>query len=281
MSGSVGIIGYGIMGKPMGLHLKDHGFDVFVYDINEATLADAKSSGLHPCASPRELAEQADVTIIVVGFDDEVRQAVYGVDGLLEGCRAGSVVIVSSTATPSLMTELGVAFAPQGVAVADAPLIRGGQAAKDGTLLIPVGCNEATFEKIRPYLESFATDIVRLGDLGCGQVGKTLNNFLLWACQCANYEMFNVSDIFGIDRTMMKDLLLMGSGANVPLQGWGTPAFGTFRWAEKDMTILLKMSDDLATSLPLAGLVREEVKAIKQTFGLATPHSSVRPDASK
>jgi len=124
-------------------------------------------------------------------------------------------------------------------------------------LLALVGAKPEVFERARPIYQTFCSDVVHLGDVGAGQVGKAMNNFLLWVNGVALIEAGRLSEAAGMDLVKLREALLMSSGASDALKNWENVSF---TWALKDMQIVAKMADKAGLSLPIAGAVKELVK---------------------
>ena len=139
----------------------------------------------------------------------------------------------------------------------DAPICRGARAADEGTLLALVGGKPDVVERARPIYRTFCSDIAHLGDVGAGQVGKAMNNFLLWVNGIALIEAGRLSEANGIDLLKLRDALLISSGASDALKNWENVSF---TWALKDMQIVSDMADKAGLSLPIAGAIKELVK---------------------
>jgi 3-hydroxyisobutyrate dehydrogenase-like beta-hydroxyacid dehydrogenase len=218
---------------------------------------------------PAALAAESDLVIVVVGFDSEVLAVVGAEDGVLKGARPGTVVAVCSTVSPETMTALAAAARGRRVSFVDAPLCRGAEAAERGKLLVMGGGEKKAFEACRPAFATFADAIFHLGPLGSGQVGKMVNNLVLWACISINHKGLKLAKAFGLEEEIMRQALLHSSASN-----WALETMAVNRpmpWAEKDMTIVLQEADSKRLSLPLSGTVREVIKGIKIELGQAIP----------
>ena len=218
----------------------------------------------------------ADFVIIGVGYDEEVDEVVLGRDGLFSTLAAGSVVAVCSTVAPSTVKAIERAAGAKGIAVLDAPICRGRFAADAGTLLALLGGPEAVVERARPVFSCFCSDIAHLGEVGHGQVGKAMNNFLLWANSVALIEAGRLAASTGIDLPRLREALLISSGSSAALQDWDTI---TFTWALKDMQIVAAMADEAGLSLPIAGSIRELVKQARRTKAEKPPPWTAPPRA--
>ncbi len=266
---TVGVIGLGKMGMPMVRHLIAKGFDVICYDISAEAAAAAEKLGAKTSKTPGEVASVCELVIVVVGFENEVRAVLEADDGLLRGANPGTIIAIASTIAPQAMREIGTLASARHVHFVDAPMCRGEPAAEKGKLLVMGGGEEEIFEACRPAFASFADAIYYLGALGAGQVGKMINNLILWACISINYEGLKLGSALGVDEETLRQALLLSSGNNWALETWLQPR--PMPWAEKDMTLVLAEADAARISLPLAGTVKEVVKGIKIEKGLPMP----------
>jgi 3-hydroxyisobutyrate dehydrogenase-like beta-hydroxyacid dehydrogenase len=265
----VGMIGLGKMGVPMSRHLRKAGFEVVGFDISEAARRQAEAVGATIAATPRELAAATDFVIVVVGFDSEVEAVLLGPDGVAAGARPGTIVGIASTVAPRTMQKLSARLAGSGIVLLDMPITRGEPAAEAGKMLTMVGGDVVAFEACKPALQTFASSIYHVGDLGAGQVGKMVNNLILWACISANHEGLGLAKKLGVDPERLRTALIDCSAGNWALQT--RPEEQPMPWAEKDMRIVLAEADRLRVSLPLCGVVTEVVKSVKFEKGWPTP----------
>ncbi len=265
----VGIIGLGKMGHPMARHLARAKFDVTGYDIDAHARSQAQQSGITLSANPRAVAERSDFVIIVVGFDNEAEAVLLGRDGIAGAARPGLIVGIASTVAPSTMARLAVRLADTGIVLLDMPLTRGEPAAEAGELLVMVGGDADAFEACKPALASFANVSSISVGLGAGQVGKMVNNLILWSCISANYEGLKLAERLGVDRSACAR---RWSRAARRIGRWRrVPRTMPMPWAEKDMRIVLSEADRLRLAVPLCGVVTEVVKSVKIERGWPTP----------
>src|SRR5258707_9196611 len=185
---TVGILGLGKMGGPIAGHILARGFKVIGYDPVARLREQAAAQGVRGAASARELARSSDLVIVVVGFDSEVEEVIFGRDGVLEGARPGLVVALGSTVAPRYSKRLGSRLGEEGLVLLGIPLARGEAAASSGKLLIYGAGDGDAFELCRPVFGAFASDVFHLGPAGAGQVAKMVNNLILWACITVNDE---------------------------------------------------------------------------------------------
>jgi 3-hydroxyisobutyrate dehydrogenase len=253
----VGIVGVGRMGLAMLKHLIKQGYPVTACDLAPKQCEAAHAAGAEIAATAADLGKAADFVIIGVGYDDEVSEVVLGSNGLLSTMRPGSIIAISSTCAPDFVKMIDERARAKGIDIFDAPICRGRFAADAGTLLALVGGKPEVVERSRPIYQCFCSDIAHLGDVGHGQVGKTMNNLLLWINAVGLIEAGRLAESTGIDLVKLRDALQMSSGASDALQVWDMISF---TWALKDMQIVAKMTDKAGLSLPVTGAIKELVK---------------------
>ena len=266
----VGLIGLGKMGLPIGRHLVQKGFAVTGYDVTLAALKAAATAGMQAVNSPKAVAATSELVMIVVGFDSEVEAVIFGENGVLAGASDGTIVAIASTIAPHTIQRIAARLpASPKIALLDIPLCRGEGPAQTGELLIMGGGDRGTFEACKPAFSAFANAIYHLGPVGAGQVGKMVNNLILWSCISANEEGFKLAQALGVERETLRAALLDSSAGNWSLAT--RPEEKPMPWAEKDMTIVLKEADAARLTLPLCGVVKEVIKTVKIERNWPTP----------
>ena len=257
----IGLVGAGSMGLAMLKHLLKHGYPVVVCDIDDKQLSKAHAAGAAVVQAPAEVARAADFVIIAVGYDDEVNAVALGTDGLIARLAPGAIIAVSSTTKPDTVKALDQRARERGIDLLDAPICRGRFAADEGTLLALVGGKSEVVERGRAVYRCFCSDYEHLGDVGQGQVGKTLNNLLLWINAVGLIEAGRLAETTGIDLGKLRHALLMSSGGSDALKGWDHVSF---TWALNDMQIVADLADKAGLSLPITGAVKELVKEARR-----------------
>ena len=268
----IGIVGLGKMGAPMARHLIAKGYNVAGCDPVDAARRNAAALGVSVLDAPREVARASDALIVVVGFDHEVETVLFGAGGAMEAARPGLIVAIGSTIAPRYAVKLAERLRERGVVLLDAPLARGERAAVAGKLLIFGAGDEKAFEACRPAFSAFASDIFHLGGPGAGQVGKMVNNLILWACTSANDEGLRLGQALGVDPQKLREALHHSSAQNWAMDQRSD--LSGMPWAEKDMSIVLHEADLARLSLPLCGTVKETVKGLKIRLGYGLPKGS-------
>jgi 3-hydroxyisobutyrate dehydrogenase len=264
----VGIVGAGRMGLAMLKHLVAAGYPVIACDMSETQRNLARQSGAEIAATPAELGSLAAFVIIGVGFDEEARAVIEGEDGLLTAMQPGGVIAVCSTVSPATVRALGAKASEKGIGTLDAPICRGRWAADAGELLALLGGTDEVVERSRPIFSTFCSDIAHLGEIGHGQVAKTMNNLLLWVNGVALIEAGRLAETTGIDLIKLREALLISSGNSAALEDWDMISF---TWALKDMQIVAEIADEAKLSMPVAGAIRELVKDARRIKASSPP----------
>ncbi len=179
MKPTVGLIGLGLMGKPMGGNLLKAGFPLVVWNRTKQRADDLVDKGARWAASPGEAAAQSDVLITIVSDPSAVEQVLWGKDGALDGLRRGSIYIDSSTVSPDLARRAAKACSERGVDYLDAPVTGGTWGAEKGELVFMVGGRAETLERAKPVFEAVGKRFFLLGPNGAGQTVKLAMNLLL------------------------------------------------------------------------------------------------------
>ena len=239
----VGMIGVGAMGAPMAKRILAGGFDVVAYDINPKAL-----EGLKGLKSSADVAKQSDIILIVLVDDPQVREASKEI---VSNAKRGSVIAVMSSVTPDLCIQLEKEASAKGLELIDAAMVRGLQAAKDGKLLLMIGGEKDAVERCMPVFRCVAADTSHLGAVGAGQVGKMVNNMLLWSAVLANYEGIEFARKFGVDLGLLRESLKISSGDNWALRVWETIAAQPKWWDQKDLGVMLETAAQHRIEMPL------------------------------
>ena len=179
MATTVGLMGLGLMGKPMGRNLLKAGFPLVVWNRTPSKADDLVREGAKLAASPRELAAQVNVLITIVSDPPALEQVMWGPQGALDGLRSGSLFIDSSTVSPELARREGAACAERGIDFLDAPVTGGTWGAEKGELVFMIGGKPEVLDRAKPVLEAMGKRFFFLGPNGAGQTVKLAMNLIL------------------------------------------------------------------------------------------------------
>ena len=248
----VGIVGVGRMGLPMARHVIAAGFEVVAFDADAGAQAAAASAGARPLSTPADVAAASDVVIVVVPTDADVLAVCDGERGLLAAARPGVVIAICSSVLPETVQAVAARASARDVGVLDAPLTKGVGAAEAGTLTVLVGGKASHLDKARRVLACFSQTIHHLGRVGAGQVGKTVNNILLWVQLAAVCEALELGARLGVPPVRMRAAL-----EDCSADSWVLRELPRIRptWPEKDLENALRMAADVGCAIPIADFV--------------------------
>ena len=261
----VGFVGLGTMGQPMARCVLRKGFPLTIYDVRSEVAAALAGEGATPVPSARDVAAACDITITMVPDSPDVKAAVLGKDGVLEGLRSGATLIEMSTIDPAVTREIGAAVHAKSGRMIDAPVGRSSAAAATGDLIIMVGGDEETVAHCRPVLEAMGSTIHHCGPLGAGITTKVVNNLLSSSILLSVAEAMVLGVKAGLDPAVMVQVM-SGTGAgcwqlentfqNKVFKGDFAPGFKV-NLAHKDLGLALTLARENDVPLLLGGLARE------------------------
>jgi 3-hydroxyisobutyrate dehydrogenase len=174
----VGFIGLGNMGEPLAGFVHKAGISLVVHDLRKAAAATLLERGATWAESPRDVALQCEVICICVPGPAEMQLVTVGPGGILEGVKAGSVVIDLTTNAPAVVREVGEPLKGRGAHLLDAPLDGGREGALAGQVTLFVGGDPVILGQVKPVLDTFSKSVVWVGELGTGSITKIVHNAL-------------------------------------------------------------------------------------------------------
>ena len=214
----IGFIGLGIMGTPMAKNLLGAGHELVVYDRSEEKMGEVVKAGARGAASSREVAEQCRLVITMVPNSPHVKAAVLGKDGVLEGAKAGDILIDMSSIAPLASQEVYKACREKGVRMIDAPVSGGEPKAIDGTLSIMVGGDRETFDEVYDVLMVMGGSAVYCGDSGAGNMTKLANQIIVAVNIAAVSEAFMLASKAGVDPEKVFDAIRGGLAGSTVME---------------------------------------------------------------
>lgn len=279
---TIGVIGLGIMGRPMARNLLKAGFALTVHNRSRAAVDELAREGARAAGSPREVAEAVDVVLTILPDTPDVESVAHGEDGILAGARPGLVYIDMSTISPAATERLGAQCSAHGVRMLDAPVSGGDKGAIGGTLSIMVGGDAALFNECRPIFEALGKTIVHVGPLGAGQVVKACNQIVVALAFEAISEALVLGARAGVDPAKIIEVLGGGLAATrvMELRGAGmvqhnfAPGFRV-KLHHKDLGIALESGKRFGVPLPVTALVDQMLGALRAAGREDLDHSAI------
>jgi 2-hydroxy-3-oxopropionate reductase len=279
---TVGFIGLGVMGAAMARNLVRAGVPVVVHNRSRGAVDGLVAAGAAAASSPREVAERCTLTITMLPDSPDVAAVVEGGEGVLAGAGPGHVLIDMSTISPIVARRLAEAAAERGLAMLDAPVSGGDVGAREGTLSIMAGGDEAAFARALPVLRILGKTVVHVGGSGAGQVVKACNQVVVALTIEALSEALVLGSKAGVEPDAILSVLGGGlAGSRVlELRGGGmvehrfTPGFRA-ELHHKDLGIALDAARAMGVSLPVTALVDQMLTSLRQNGHGASDHSAL------
>lgn len=281
-SGEIGLVGLGIMGKPMARNIMKAGYSLTVYDIVGSAVEEVVTDGATAASSAREVAEKAPVVLTMVPDSADSEAAILGPNGCLEGASEGSVVIDMSSIAPGTSQKIAAACEAQGVGFLDAPVSGGEPGAIAGTLAIMVGGPQEVFDAHLELLESMGGSIVLCGGYGAGNTTKLANQIIVAANIEAVGEALTLAKKAGLDPNTVFEAIKGGLAGSTVLNAKGPmmiegnfePGF-RINLHRKDLNNALITAQELGVGLPVTSLVQQMIVSLVNDGKGNADHSAI------
>jgi len=259
----IGLIGLGIMGKPMAKNLLKAGYDLTVSDLNKAAVDEVVACGAKT-ASNKEIGETCDLVLTMLPNSPHVKSVMLGENGVANYMKAPQVFIDMSSINPVASKEIAAELAKKGVEMLDAPVSGGEPKAIDGTLSFMVGGKKEIFDKCKPVLECMGASVVLCGDVGAGNTTKLANQIIV-ACNIqALAEAMTFVKKAGVDPQLVFEAIkgglagstVMNAKAPMMIQGNDKPGF-KIDLHIKDLNNALDCAHSVGSPVPMTAQVQE------------------------
>ncbi len=259
----VAFLGLGVMGYPMAGHLARAGHDVTVFNRSPAKAAAwVAAYGGASAPTPQTAARGAQIVLMCVGNDDDVRAVITGPQGALSGMNAGAILVDHTTASAEVARDMSAATSAVGVQFLDAPVSGGQAGAENGKLTIMVGGDTATFARAEPVLMHYARAVTLMGAAGAGQLTKMVNQICIAGLVEGLSEGINFAMRAGLDAERVIDVISKGAAQSWQMENRGkTMIAGKFDfgfavdWMRKDLSICLAEARTNGAALPVTAIV--------------------------
>jgi len=253
-----------------------------VYDIVPEKVRDVVAAGAAPGSSCKDVAANSEVVITMLPNSPEVKEAVLGDNGVLDGAKPGTILIDMSSIAPLAAKEIAARAGERGVVMLDAPVSGGEPKAIAGTLAIMVGGPEDTFEAMKDLLRVMGASVTRVGEIGSGNTTKLANQIIVALNIAAMSEAIVLATKAGVDPEKVYQAIrggLAGSAvldAKMPLvlQGNFKPGF-RIALHIKDLQNALDTAHELGVPVPLSSLVMEAMQALRVDGRAGDDHGGI------
>lgn len=280
---NVAFLGLGVMGYPMAGHLAAAGHHVTVYNRNPTKAARWREQHSGKSApTPASAAADAEVVLMCVGNDDDVRAVALGADGALSAMRAGSILVDHTTASAQIAREIHAAAKAKGVGFLDAPVSGGQAGAENGKLTIMVGGDADVYARAEPVLARYARAVTLMGGPGSGQLTKMFNQICIAGLVQALAEGISFAEKAGLDVERALDVISKGAAQSWQMENRGKTMladkfdFGfAVDWMRKDLGLCLAEARSKGAALPVTALVDQFYARVQAQGGGRLDSSSL------
>ncbi|WP_081195578.1 NAD(P)-dependent oxidoreductase [Halomonas sp. BC1] len=272
---TVAFIGLGVMGYPMAGHLARQGLTTRVYNRTAAKAqAWADQFGGTAHATPAEAAQGADLVLVCVGNDDDVRQVTTGEHGVLQAMAPGSYLVDHTTASADLALELDAACRQQSLHFIDAPVSGGQQGAENGALTIMCGGEQIPFDAVAPVLDHYARAVTLMGPASSGQLTKMVNQICIAGLVQGLAEGLHFAEQSGLDQHQVIEVISKGAAGSWQMENRHKTMIAdeyqhgfAVDWMRKDLGICLEQARRLDATLPVTALVDQFYADVQRMQG--------------
>lgn len=175
----IGFVGLGLMGKPMARNLLAEGANLTLFNRTPKHAEEIAKEGARAVGSPGEVASVSSIVICMVSDTQALEQVLFGPDGIMFGARPETLVIDMGTTSVISTREFAKSLEKRNIEYMDAPVSGGQKGAEDASLSIMVGGNQTNFQKAEPVFQVLGKNIVRIGEVGSGQIAKAANQMIV------------------------------------------------------------------------------------------------------
>ena len=271
----VAFIGLGVMGYPMAGHVLRAGLEICVFNRNAARAERwCAEYGGNMAPTPAEAAKNADVVLVCVGNDDDVRAVVLGESGALVAMKHGAILVDHTTASADLARELAGAAQQQGKQFLDAPVSGGQAGAENGALTVMIGGDPSTYDLAKPVIDCYSRFSKLLGPTGHGQLAKMVNQICIAGVVQGLAEGLNFAMKAGLEGEALIETISKGAAGSWQMENryqtmlQDQYEFGfAVDWMRKDLGIALAEAGKNGAELPVTALVDSFYQEVQAAGG--------------
>ena len=260
----IGFVGTGVMGRSMALNLMKEGLTVCVYNRTRKKAEDLIAEGAIWKDTPGEVAKACDIIITMVGYPRDVEEVYFNADGIIANAQEGAYLIDMTTSSPSLAKKIYQTAKEKSLFAMDAPVSGGDIGAREGTLSIMVGADDAAYAAMLPLFEILGKNIQHQGTAGAGQYTKMANQIAIAGNMMGVSEAIAYAKTVGLDPTHVLDSIATGAAGSWSLSNLA-PRMIRGDWAPgfyikhfiKDMKIAIESAEEENLTLPGLNLAKQ------------------------
>ncbi|MCH2340596.1 NAD(P)-dependent oxidoreductase [Pseudomonas sp. NPDC047963] len=263
---SIAFAGIGLMGSPMCRRLLAAGYQLTIWNRSPEKCSPLIEAGARQADNPADLCRDADIVLLCLADTSVVREVVFGTGGIVEGAKAGQLLVDHSSLEPAATRAMAAELERlSGMRWVDAPLSGGTAGAEAGSLAIMAGGRSEDIERVRPVLAHLGQRLTHMGDVGAGQVTKACNQMIVACNALVIAEVVALAERSGVDASLIAPALAGGFADSKPLQilapQMANSAFEPVKWRVrtllKDLDTAVQLSREVGGATPMTGLAAQ------------------------
>jgi 3-hydroxyisobutyrate dehydrogenase len=266
----IGFIGLGNMGGPMALNLINAGHTLVVHDIRENMAEPHISGGAKWADTPADVARDAELVLTSLPGPKEVEAVCLGGEnGIIHGIKKGAVYADLSTNSPTVVRRLHGIFAEKGIPMLDAPVSGGVPGARNATLAVMVGGDEAVYNRIKPALDGIGDKVTYIGAIGAGAVAKLVHNQIAICTMQVLAEAFTMGVKAGVPPQALltavqngaygQGMMLKAAMPRMIFKGNFDHVTFALKLARKDLGLATEVAREYNVPMAIASLVEQDM----------------------
>ena len=271
----IGLIGTGMLGKAVGLHLLESGYQLAVFNRTKSKTEELSEHGAKVLESPKEVAEKSDLIFTIVKDANAVKEVSFSKNGIVEGKHDNLVIADMSTINPNASREIAKQYSQHGITMLDTPVMGGPNVAIKGKLVLMASGDKDAFEKHKKIFETIANKIFFLGENGTAHAVKLSMNLQISMLALALSEGITLARGAGVDPTVFLSILnstyfktgMSENKAYKMIKDEFSPTF-TLSNLKKDLDTINEAAKEFGLHLPMTTKANEIYKkAVEEGFG--------------
>ncbi|PTM39766.1 NAD(P)-dependent oxidoreductase [Bosea sp. 124] len=278
----LGFVGVGRMGGPMVSRLIEAGHQLVIFDTQKQATDALAAKGAKVVASPRAVADEAEIVLVSLPTPDIVKAVALGPDGVSDGKRV-RVMVDLSTSGPGAAVVVAEGLAKKNIISVDSPVSGGIKGATNGTLAVMVSCPKATFDELEPILKTFGKIFFTGEKPGLAQTAKLANNLMAAAALVITSEAMAMGVKAGLDAKVLIDIINVSSGRNSASEDKfprsvlpGTFDFGfATGLSYKDVRLCVDEAEAMGVPMVVGAAVRQMLAVTQAKFGAQSDFTSI------
>ncbi|HEY5797224.1 MAG TPA: NAD(P)-dependent oxidoreductase [Bosea sp. (in: a-proteobacteria)] len=278
----LGFVGVGRMGAPMVSRLIEAGHQLVIFDTQQQATDALAAKGAKVVASPKAVADEAEIVLVSLPTPDIVKAVALGPDGVSDGKRV-RVMVDLSTSGPGAAVIVAKGLAEKNIISVDSPVSGGIKGATNGTLAVMVSCPKATFDELEPILKTFGKIFFTGEKPGLAQTAKLANNLMAAAALVITSEAMAMGVKAGLDARVLIDIINVSSGRNSASEDKFPRAVlpGTFDFgfatglSYKDVRLCVDEAEAMGVPMVVGAAVRQMLAVTQAKFGAQSDFTSI------